>query len=225
VIRLIIFDLDGTLIDSSTDLANAANALLGELGGDPIPEDRIVGMIGEGAGVLVQRALTAAGLDPVSPGALDRFLALYDERLLDHTVPYDGIIDALESIAGAGAGTPLAVLTNKPAHAAERVLEGLNLRHYFRDVIGGDTAFGRKPDPAGLFHLAATAAVPVDTTLLVGDSPIDLETARRSGARVCLARYGFGYRFTDSDFRGDELFIDDPLELIRLVGRPRDRAL
>lgn len=213
--RLIVFDLDGTLVDSSTDLANATNALIEELGGSPLADERIVEMVGEGASVLVRRALAAASLNPATPGALDRFLSLYDERLLDHTRPYDGIIDSLQWIDAAGIA--MAVLTNKPGAAAVRVLEGLDLRRYFHDVVGGDSPFGRKPDPAGLLHLVAAEAAPLEKTLLVGDSPIDLQTARRSNARVCLARYGFGYRFSDGDFRGDELFIDDPLDLISIV--------
>jgi phosphoglycolate phosphatase len=87
----------------------------------------------------------------------------------------------------------------------------------FSDVIGGDSVHGRKPDPAGLLHLAASAGVTPAETLLVGDSPVDLETARRAGTRVCLARYGFGYRFGGNGFRGDELFIDSPLALPAVI--------
>jgi phosphoglycolate phosphatase len=107
----------------------------------------------------------------------------------------------------------MAVLTNKPARATERILAGLGLRERFRDVIGGDTAFGRKPDPAGLLALIERAAATPETTWLVGDSRVDLETARRAGARICLVRYGFGYRFEPGDFDGTEIFVDSPSEL------------
>lgn len=215
-IALAVFDLDGTLVDSKRDLASAANALIASLGGAPLDEDRIAGMVGEGAALLVRRALAAARLDPETPGALQRFLDLYDERLLDHTVLYDDIAGTLARLS---ARVTMAVLTNKPSAATERILEGLRVRALFRDVIGGDTPLGRKPDPAGLFELIARARATPATTLLVGDSRIDLETARRAGARMCLARYGFGYRFEPGDFRGDEVFIDSPRELESAIQR------
>lgn len=211
---LVVFDLDGTLIDSSVDLANAVNALLADLGVSPLPDPAIVAMVGEGAAVLVRRALTAAGLDPETPGALDRFLAHYNAHLLDNTCPYPGMVDTLDALAK---HTPLAVLTNKPAGATTRILDGLGLLRYFRKTIGGDGAFGRKPDPAGLKFLAQTAGVSAARALLVGDSPVDLATARNAGAHICLARYGFGYRFGVADFRRDEHFIDSPKELLRLL--------
>jgi phosphoglycolate phosphatase len=214
-LQLIAFDLDGTLVDSRTDLANATNALIEELGGSRLPDEAVAGMVGEGAGVLIRRALTAVGMKRVPDGALERFLELYDARLLDNTRAYDGMHAVLERLARAG--VPLSVLTNKPARATAAILEGLDLRRCFRDVIGGDSPFGRKPDPAGLLHLVEAAGATPATTLLVGDSRIDLETARAAGCRICLARYGFGYRFADADFNGAEVFIGSPEQLISLV--------
>lgn len=211
---LVVFDLDGTLVDSSRDLADATNALIAELGGAPVPEQRVVGMIGEGAARLVRRALAAASLDPETPGALARFLELYDARLLNTTMPYEGTAEALKNLASR---SPLAVLTNKPARATIRILDGLGLNEYFQHVIGGDSPLGRKPEPAGLRDLMGRAKATPETTLLVGDSPIDLDTARRAGTRICLARYGFGFSFTPDAFRGDELFIDSAVELQSLI--------
>jgi phosphoglycolate phosphatase len=191
MIRLAVFDLDGTLVDSRRDLANAANALVAARGANPLPEDAIAGMVGEGAAVLVRRVLAASGLDAESPGALSDFLDLYDQRLLEHTVPYDGIVEMLEALS---AGLRLAVLTNKPQAHTDRLLDGLGLTRYFRDVIGGDTPFGRKPGPSGLEELARRADVPVTATALIGDSPIDLQTARAAGCACVLVSYGFGYR-------------------------------
>jgi phosphoglycolate phosphatase len=210
-VRLIVFDLDGTLVDSKRDLANAANALIVELGGPPLSEDAIAAMVGEGAGLLVTRALRAAGLNPAHPGALARFLELYNERLLEFTVPYPGTTERLQALS---ARSRLAVLTNKPQAATERILDGLGLRTFFTDVIGGDTKFGRKPLPDGLLHLIATSGATPDTTVLVGDSPIDLATARNAGTHICLVTYGFGFRFAPPDFRGDELFAATPAEIL-----------
>ena len=214
---LIVFDLDGTLVDSSRDLANAVNALLAELGAASIRTADVVGMVGDGAAVLVRRALTAAGLDPETPAALDRFLAHYDPHLLDNTRPYPGTAETLQTLSERA---ELAILTNKPSRATELMLAGLGLRQYFRDAIGGDTSWGRKPAPAGLLHLCEAAGAAPAETLLVGDSAVDLATARNAGTRICLARYGFGYRFNGSEFGGDESFIDSPLELLRVAELP-----
>ena len=214
MIRLVVFDLDGTLVDSSRDLADATNALLAELGGPTLGLDIVVSMVGEGAAVLVRRALERAGLDPETPNALPRFLELYDARLLNTTRPYAGMMEALATL---GATHRLAVLTNKPERPTIEILEGLKMRQLFGDVIGGDSTHGRKPHPGGLLDLAARAGVDAAETILVGDSPVDLETTRRAGTRVCLTRYGFGYRFTGTEFRGDELFVDAPDELPKII--------
>jgi phosphoglycolate phosphatase len=216
MLHFVVFDLDGTLVDSHRDLADATNALLVELGGAPLARETVASMVGDGAAVLVRRALTRAELDPDTPGALDRFLAHYDERLLATTKPYDGMVQTLDRLRPTHR---LAVLTNKPTRATMRVLDGLGLADRFDGVIGGDTEHGRKPNPAGMFALVASAGVRPDETMLVGDSPIDLTTSRRAGVRICLARYGFGYRFEPSDFDGTESFIDRPEDLMAEVAR------
>lgn len=187
--RLIAFDLDGTLIDSRRDLADAANALIVERGGRPLPEDDIGRMVGEGAAILVRRALFAAGV-PLDDRSLPRFLELYDERLLRTTKPYLGIPEALEQLHSHGV---LAVLTNKPLAPTRKLLAALGLAPRFSDTIGGDGPFPRKPDPAALRYLMTRFDVDPSLTVLVGDSRIDVQTARAAGVRICLARYGFGY--------------------------------
>lgn len=210
-LRLVVFDLDGTLVDSKQDLADSANKLIREYGGRPLAEEAIAGMVGDGVGALVARAFAAAGLGAVAPEALPRFLAIYDTHLLDHTTAYPGIRDLLERLA---ARVRLAVLTNKPGHEAARVLDGVRLAPFFSACVAGDGPFPRKPDPEGLVHLIRQAGATRETTLFVGDSAIDLETARRAGTRMCLARYGFGYRLTHADLRSDEMVVDRPEELI-----------
>ena len=210
---LAVFDLDGTLIDSRRDLSDAANALVRELGGRPLTEDEVTAMVGEGAAVLVRRALAAAGVDPRHPGALDRFLELYGERLTVHTRVYEGILEALSALADEGVA--LAVLTNKPQAHTGVILERLSLAPFFEHVVGGDTAAGRKPDPAGLLQIVGRAGTAAARTVLVGDSPIDLATARRAGTGACLARYGFGYRAEEDD--GTVPAADAPAELPKLI--------
>jgi phosphoglycolate phosphatase len=212
-LALVVFDLDGTLIDSRRDLADAANALIIEHGGSPQAVDAIAEMVGEGAALLVRRALAAAGVRLDIERDLRRFLELYDDRLLAHTALYDGTREMLEALV---VRAPLAVLTNKPQHHTDAILRGLDVGQYFRWVIGGDTAHGRKPDPAGLRHLMSAAGSGPDETVMVGDSAIDLMTGRAARARICLARYGFGYRTVEGLLDGTESLIDHPSDLVRL---------
>jgi phosphoglycolate phosphatase len=217
---LVVFDLDGTLIDSRRDLADAANALIVERGGAPQPVDAISAMVGEGAPLLVKRALTAAGLDPDDSTALPRFLELYDDRLLDHTRLYEGTREVLERISRIAT---LAVLTNKPQRPSERILDGLQIAALFDDVIGGDTPLPRKPDPGGLRHLMAAAGADAAETIMVGDSAIDLRTARAAGTGICLVRYGFGFRFAAAELAGDELIATSATELGDLLAAATNR--
>lgn len=213
-VALVVFDLDGTLIDSRRDLADAANALIVEHGGSPLPVDAIAGMVGEGAALLVRRALASAGVKLEVERDLRRFLELYDERLLAHTTLYDGTREMLGTLAGRAA---LAVLTNKPQHHTDAILRGLDIARYFQAVIGGDTAHGRKPDPGGLRHLMSAAGAEPDRTLMVGDSAIDLKTARAAGVQICLVRYGFGFRTTEGLLDGRERIADSPSALVGLA--------
>ena len=213
--QLIVFDLDGTLIDSRRDIAESANALLETCGARPLPEETIGRMVGDGAATLVARAFSAAGRERPAD-ALDRFLAIYDSRLLKHTRPYAQVLHVLETL---GARTPLAMLTNKPLRATRSILVGLGLaRHFDEDaIVAGDGEFARKPEPAGLLHLVSRAGVSPAATLLVGDSIVDWRTARNASTAVCLARYGFGF----DGFPLDQLapvnrVIDAPIELLTL---------
>jgi phosphoglycolate phosphatase len=215
-VQLVAFDLDGTLVDSLRDLAESANTLLGELGAAPLEEDAIGRMVGDGAATLVRRVLAAAGR-PNPPDALARFLAIYDARLLKYTKPYPGVATLLAALEGR---VKLAVLTNKPLDATRRILDGLELARYFPAgrVVGGDGPFPRKPDPAGLQWLATAECAPIERTLLVGDSPMDWRTTQSAGARMCVARYGFGVAgFKAEDLGPDEWGIDTPLELLTLL--------
>ncbi len=215
-LRLVVFDLDGTLVDSLRDLAESANALLIESGGPVLPDESVARMVGEGAATLVARAFQAAGL-PQPPGALARFLAIYDARLLTFTRPYAGMDEALGEL---GKRATLAVFTNKPLGATRRILDGVGLSRHFSPerVIGGDGPFPRKPDPTGLRHLAAIENLALRETMLVGDSVIDCRTARAANARLCVARYGFGFEgFPLAELGPQDHLIDRPLELLSVL--------
>jgi phosphoglycolate phosphatase len=212
---LFVFDLDGTLIDSRRDLADAANTLLVECGGRALPEDDIGRMVGDGAATLVARVFEAAHV-PAPADALARFLAEYGRHLLDHTRPYAGIPEALEALS---ARARLALLTNKPLASTREILRGLDLVRFFSDadVIGGDGPFPRKPDPAGLRHLTSAAGVDAGEAILVGDSIIDWRTARQAGTAICMARYGFGFEgFPAGELAAGDRVVDAPAHLLDL---------
>jgi phosphoglycolate phosphatase len=214
--RLIVFDLDGTLIDSRRDLADSANDTLMAFGAPPLAEDAIGRMVGDGAPVLIARAFLAAGLTQPE-GALNSFLASYDRRLLNHTRPYPGIIEVLDELESRSS---LGVLTNKPIDPTRKILEGLGLARHFAParVIGGDGPFPRKPDPSGLLHLMRNDGVETQATVFVGDSLTDWKTARSAAVPVCLARYGFGWQGVPSDLpSADAWFVDRPVELLQYL--------
>jgi phosphoglycolate phosphatase len=213
---LIVFDLDGTLIDSRLDLAESTNEMLATYGAPALPVDRVAMMVGEGARKLVEAALTAAGLNPAEPEALDRFRSIYDRRLLIHTRPYEGIAETVER---ASRVAPLAVLTNKPDAPSRRLLEAFDLARYFRRVIGGDSAHARKPDPQGLRALMDEFGARPETTWLVGDSMIDVETARRAGTKMCVALYGFGHLRGELVLEGTEATARTPSDIGAIVTR------
>ena len=213
--RLYIFDLDGTLVDSLRDLSDTANQLVASYGGAALDTDAVGRMVGEGVGTLVSRVFAAAGL-PQPPEAVDRFLTIYQARLLNHTRPYDGMVDVLTALS---ARASVAVLTNKPLAATNEILGGLDLWRFFdaSAVLGGDGPLPRKPDPAGLTALCARVKATASESMLVGDSLIDWQTAHNAGAGICLARYGFGFRqFPHDMLNGRERFIDAPHDLLAL---------
>jgi phosphoglycolate phosphatase len=213
--RLMVFDLDGTLIDSRRDIADAANALLADCGGAPLPAERIGRMVGDGAATLVARAFEASGLER-PPDALPRFLAIYAARLTDHTRPYEGMDGVLTLLARR---VTLAVLTNKPLAATRTILARLDLARHFEPslVLGGDGPLPRKPDPSALRQLMLATGSDGTTTVLVGDSIIDWRTAHAARTTACMARYGFGFEDFPVDALGaDDLLVDSPAELLEL---------
>ena len=182
------FDLDGTLIDSRRDIATAINRMRAELALPPVPLEQVITMVGEGARLLVERAL-GPGFSPRQlDAALARYLAHYEDVCLDETRAYPGVEEMLAALGGR---YPLALLSNKGEALSRKVLAGLGLSHHFREILGGDSLPTRKPDPAGLHVLAGRLDVPVERLLLVGDTWIDAETAHNAGSPFALVEWGF----------------------------------
>lgn len=185
-----IFDLDGTLIDSGADLAHAINAMLAEYGCAPLATDAVLAMVGDGVARLVTRALNARGCDGHDLAAAQRsFLRHYELQPVRDTAPYPGVPAALDRLRAAG--LTLAVCTNKPLNLAERILERLDLRRYFAAVIGGDSFAYRKPDPRVLQSMLHAFDVAPERALMVGDSEIDAQAAEGAGIAFVLMTYGY----------------------------------
>jgi phosphoglycolate phosphatase len=213
----IVFDLDGTLIDSRADLAQAVNHVLHTFRLPALSLDTVTGYIGEGARMLVRRALGPAREDRLDDG-LKIFMDYYAVHLLDHTQLYPGIAAMLRELAQRG--VVVSVLSNKPEAMSRAILDGLGVLSVFRAVLGGDSLPERKPEPAGVEHLRSLTGTPLEKVLVVGDSLIDLRTARAAGVDFCGVAWGFGTEGLRT--AGAQPIIDEPAELLAIVesGKP-----
>ena len=214
-VRALIFDLDGTLIDSKLDLALAVNAVLAEMDREPLPHEQIFGYIGQGAPSLIARALGDGATEEECRWGLEFFIQYYSLHKLDNTAPYPGVREALDALAG----MPMAVLTNKPVGASRGILQGLGLARNFRIIYGGNSFERKKPDPMGIETILREFAAAPAQVMVVGDSEIDVQTARNAGTWICGVTYGFGsHRF--DEFPPD-LIVDNLTELLpHLSGAP-----
>lgn len=184
-ISAFLFDLDGTLVDSAQDLANAVNRLRGELQLAPLADSVALSYVGDGATKLVQRAL---GPEIYQPQHLTLFLRLYHQQLIVHSRVYPGIRDFLHHHRH----RPLAVVSNKPYQLAIELLQGLDLASPFQLILGGDSLEHKKPHPLPLQHAAAELGVAPEQCVMIGDHHTDLYGAAAAGMRSCFCRYGFG---------------------------------
>jgi phosphoglycolate phosphatase len=193
-VRVLIFDLDGTLIDSKLDLAHSVNAMLAHMGREAHVHETIFSFIGDGAAMLVRRALGEGVGDAEVAKGLDYFLSYYRAHMLDNTVAYPGVREALAELAAdsTGEARSMAVLTNKPVVFSRAILDGLGLGPYFRFVYGGNSFERKKPDPMGVEVLLRDLQAAPCETMMVGDSDVDVKTARNAGVFACGVSYGFG---------------------------------
>jgi len=217
-IKLVIFDLDGTLIDSRLDLVHSVNAALRHIGRTPLPDDVIASYVGDGAPILIQRALGGEIVDQaLVHNGLQFFLSYYREHKLDHTTIYPGITEALAAIQNSGNGTSpatqrkLAVLTNKPVIPSRAIVEALGLGPFFAQIYGGNSFETKKPDPEGARILLEENGVSPEHAVIVGDSHTDIETGRNAGLWTVGVLYGFAPHTLEDE--PADVSVDHPHEL------------
>lgn len=220
-IRLLIFDLDGTLVDSRLDLANSVNATLRHFERPELPCDVIASYIGDGAPMLVRLALGDPDDTRLMNDALAFFLAYYREHKLDHTTVYDGVKESLTAIrfsrnGGRALERTFAVLSNKPVHPSRAIVQALGLAEFFVQVYGGNSFPTKKPDPLGARTLLEEAGVEPEEAMIIGDSDIDVLTGRNAGLWTCGVSYGFAPHTLES--APPDVLVDSPAELAELFG-------
>jgi phosphoglycolate phosphatase len=216
-IKLVIFDLDGTLIDSRLDLVHSVNAALRYIGRPSLPDDVIASYVGDGAPILIQRALGGVAVDEATVRqGLQFFLSYYREHKLDHTTVYDGIREALVAVGRKSNGNPrkLAVLSNKPVIPSRAIVEALGLGAFFTQIYGGNSFATKKPDPEGARKLLAEMGASPEETVIVGDSHVDVETGRNAGLWTVGVAYGFAPHTLQD--RPPDVLVDTPRELAEL---------
>jgi phosphoglycolate phosphatase len=214
--KLVIFDLDGTLIDSRLDLIHSVNAMLRHFRHSELPGEIVASYVGDGAPMLVRRALGDPDDEYFFKQALEFFLAFYREHKLDHTVVYEGIPEALRQIQSNGTERKMAVLSNKPVHPSRAIVDALGLAEFFVRVYGGNSFETKKPDPLGVNTLLTETKTAPDQAIIVGDSSIDVLTGRNSGIATCGVTYGFApHTLCEAP---PDVVIENPKELGELFG-------
>ena len=209
-IRLFVFDFDGTLVDTKRDIAESVNLTLAQLDVRTLPDETIYSYIGRGVGPLLARALEKTGVDNI-PSAVEIFIKYYDERLLDHSVFYPNCRETLSFFSG----KTLTICSNKPRRFITKILKGLGSLEQFTTIVGGDGPAQKKPHPQGLLDILSAHAVSPDEAVMVGDSPIDVETGRKAKVKTCAVTYGLSERKCLEDAQPDWT-VDDFADLRRI---------
>jgi phosphoglycolate phosphatase len=211
-IQLVVFDLDGTLADTKKDLALSVNAMRDYMGLGPLPLEAVTSYVGHGVTVLIKRALEDKAPDGEVEKGLAFFLDYYAHHLLDNTIAYPGVREALEDLGN----RKLAILTNKPTRFSREIIAGLGLGSYFFEIYGGDSFPLKKPDPMGIKTLMSHVAIPAEKTLMVGDSDTDVLTGRNAGVWTCGVTYGFGPQALEE--AGPDLLLENLRDLPPMLG-------
>ena len=185
---VLIFDLDGTLVDSKKDLTGSVNHIRHQFDLDVLTEDEIAGFIGDGALMMIRRSLGPKATEANVQAGLQMFLAYYRVHMLDSTTLYHGVRDSLDRLAEC---SKLAVLTNKPVHFSCAMLDGLGIYKHFVSVYGGNSFDHKKPDPVGVFQILSDTNGHRDRTWIIGDSAVDVLTGRNASIRTCGVTYGY----------------------------------
>ncbi|HSC44344.1 MAG TPA: HAD-IA family hydrolase [Candidatus Acidoferrum sp.] len=210
-VKALVFDLDGTLIDSKQDLVLSVNATLRAMGREELPAELVASYVGSGAPVLISRALGGAPDAEELQRALKVFLAHYEEHKLDYTRAYAGVREALEELRG----VPMAVLTNKPVKISVRILEALGLAGFFKAIYGGNSFATKKPDPLGANTILSEFGVAGREAAMVGDSEVDVQTARNAGMVAAIVNFGFGIH--DREVYPADVYLDRMEQVGELV--------
>lgn len=218
IFRALLFDLDGTLIDSRTDLATSINLMLDELGYVPLPSNQVISFVGEGIRLLVERSLRASLQSEPQEAqilqALEVYAGKYREHLLDQTQPYPQVLKTLEAIS-----LPKAVVTNKPYEFTLTILDALDLRRHFTAILGGDSLPERKPSPLPLLEAARLCEAAHADCLMVGDSRVDILAGQAAGMKTC--GYVGGFRGKEELVAAHaDFLIEEFSELCQLVKEP-----
>jgi phosphoglycolate phosphatase len=218
-LRLLVFDLDGTLIDSRLDLIHSVNATLRHIGRPELGGDIIASYVGDGAPALVRRALGDTEKDDgtLLRSALEYFLGYYRLHKLDHTTVYDGIAETLAALSASTNGLPrrMAVLSNKPVNPSRDIVRALGLADFFIGVYGGNSFTTKKPDPLGVRAILEETGVAADEALMIGDSSIDVLTGRNAGLWTCGVLYGFAPQTLEEVL--PDVLVESPRELGELL--------
>jgi len=210
-LRAFLFDLDGTLIDSKLDLVHSVNFMLNALGRVTLPVDLVASYVGHGAPRLIASALGLEADELTRMRALEIFLEHYNNHNLDATRPYPGVVEGLEALKK----HPMAILTNKPLKMSVQILEGLGLKKYFQAIYGGDSFDSKKPDPDGAQTILRELQVSPEEAAMVGDSDVDIQTARNAGLFAIGVNYGFGQH--DRNAQPADVYVDSIEELTTLA--------
>ena len=217
-VRAFVFDLDGTLVDSKMDLVNSVNAMLRETGRAEQPAELVASYVGHGAPRLIASVLGTEADEQQRREALAIFLKHYGEQKLNLTRPYAGVMEALRALAGC----PMAVLTNKPTQLSVEILRGLEMTAFFRGIYGGDSFEKKKPDPSGALTIVKDLGVAPSEAAMVGDSDVDIQTARNAGMVAVAVTYGFGQQ--NAEACPADIYVNTLTELTALAKKTSEAS-